>query len=141
MTRAGKEVFSYNRPQGDIYQARKLRDGQVIFVTSNATVHRIDEKGSEIRSWRYSHPSYQGIHILPNGNVVFPQNNQVLEYNTNGQQVWNVMSNQPMCVHRLPNVNTLIGNGAPFQLIEVDRNGKEVWKVTAPIQPLRVYRR
>ena len=40
-----------------------------------------------------------------------------------------------------PNGNTLLGSINTNQLVEVDRAGKEVWKVTTPIQPLRIYRR
>ncbi len=144
MTRAGREVYSFNRPQGDILHARKMKDGQVIYVTSSATVHRIDEKGTEIKTWRVNNPTNQGCHILNNGNVVFPQQhaNRVFEYDMNGQQVWTATATQPTSVMRLANGNTLIGSSSsPFQAVEVDRAGKEVWKMTTPIQPLRIYRR
>jgi HEAT repeat protein len=143
ITRGGKEVFGFNRPQSDILHARKMRDGQIIYVTSSSTVHRIDASGNEVKSWRVNNPTNQGCHILPNGNVLFPQQyaNRVFEYDMNGQQVWTATATQPTSVYRLPNGNTLIGCGNPFQVIEVDRAGKEVWKVTTPIQPLRVSRR
>jgi len=120
-----------------------MKDGQVIYVTSAATVHRIDEKGNETKTWRVNNPTNQGCHILANGNVVFPQqhSNRVYEYDMNGQQVWTAISTQPAAVYRLPNGNTLIGSLNTNQVVEVDRAGKEVWKVTVPIQPHRVYRR
>jgi len=106
-------------------------------------VHRIDATGKEVKQWRIQHPTNQGIHILPNGNVVFPQqyNNRVYEYNPDGQQVWTATAVNPVAVQRLPNGNTLISSYSPYQLTEVDRAGKEVWKVNTQVQGLRVYRR
>jgi outer membrane protein assembly factor BamB len=141
--RDGKEAFAFDRPHGDIMQARKLKDGTVIFVTSSSSVHRIDATGKEVKTWRITHPTNQGIHILPNGNVVFPQqyNNRVYEYNPDGQQVWTATAINPVAVHRLPNGNTLISSYSPYQLTEVDRSGKEIWKVNTQVQGLRVSRR
>jgi HEAT repeat protein len=143
MTRAGREVFSFNRPNSDILHARKMKDGQIIYVTSSATVHRIDEKGNETKTWRVNNPTNQGCHVLPNGNIVFPQqySNRVYEYDMNGQQVWTAVTTQPTAVYRLPNGHTLVGSINTNQLVELDRAGKEVWKVSATIQPHRVYRR
>src|SRR5262249_16768943 len=127
----------------DILHARKLRDGSIIFVTSNSTVHRLDGQGREIKTWRVNSPSNQGCEILPNGNLVFPQqwSNRVFEYDTEGRQVWTGVAVQPTSVARLPNGHTLVGSSSPYQLVELDRGGKEVWKVTIPIQPLRILRR
>src|SRR5205823_4766207 len=136
MTRAGREVNSFNRQQGDILHARKMKDGQIIYVTSSSTVHRIDEKGTEVKTWRVNNPTNYGIHILNNGNVLYPQqySNRVYEYDMNGQQVWTAVASQPTAVMRLANGHTLVGNSSPLQLVELDRAGKEVWKVTVPIQ-------
>jgi HEAT repeat protein len=143
MTRNGREVLRYNRPQGDIYAARKFKNGQIIYVTNSGIVQRLSGTGKEIKSWHIPNPTNQGIHILDNGNVVYPQQhtNRVYEYNPNGRQVWTATATQPAAVWRLPNGHTLISSAWPNQVVEVDRAGKEVWKATTTMQALRVYRR
>src|SRR3712207_6149917 len=42
--RQGEEVFNYQRPQYDIYRARKLRTGDLVFVTSSGTLTRMESK-------------------------------------------------------------------------------------------------
>ncbi len=143
VSRDGKEVWSHNRPQGDILAGRKFKDGQVTYVTSNSTVHKLDATGRETKTWRIQNPTNQGIHILPNGNVLFPQqhNGRVCEYDSNGKQVWTATVPNPVSAQRLPNGNTLIASNPPRLVTEVDRSGKEVWKQTTQIQPMRAYRR
>lgn len=144
ITRTGREVQRINRPQGDILAARKFKNGQIIYVTSSGFVQRIDARGKEVKSWNMpANPTNQGIHILDNGNIVYPQQhgNRVYECDTNGKQVWTAAAQQPAAVWRLPNGHTLISSAWPNQVIEVDRAGKEVWKTTAAVQALRVYRR
>ena len=143
MTRTGREVMRYNRPQSDILAARKLRNGQIIYVTSSGIVQRVSATGKDLKSWNVPNPSNQGIHILDNGNVVYPQLNtgRVYEYAPNGRQVWTATAQQPVAVYRLPNGHTLISSQWPNQVVEVNRAGKEVWKATVPLQALRIYRR
>jgi hypothetical protein len=109
-------------------------------VTSGGTVHRLNKAGTELKSWRITNPTNQGIHILENGNVVFTQqhNNRVYEYDPNGKQVWTATVTQPVCVYRLPNGNTMVGCWNPFQLVELNRAGKEVRKASLSIQPYRI---
>jgi HEAT repeat protein len=143
LTRAGKEVNVVTWPMGNILYARKFKDGQTIFVTQNNSVHRLDAQGKQIKSWAVQQPTNQGIHILPNGNVLYPQQytNRVFEYDPNGKQVWTATVPRPVSVQRLPNGNTLVASYSPYQVVELNRAGKEVWKATIPIQALRAYRR
>lgn len=145
MNRAGKEVFRFQRPNGDLLHARRLRDGSIVYVTSSSTGHKIDGKGGrEIKNWRLTNPTNQGIHILPNGNAIYPQQhaNRVYETDTNGQQVWTATVMQPMAVHRLPNGNTLVASAQhPFTISEMNRAGKEVGKITSNMQVYRITRR
>lgn len=144
ITRGGREIYSYNRPQSDIFTARRMPDGQTILVSSNGTAHRIDAAGRELKAWGIPGISSQGAHVLPNGNIVVPQQyqNRVTEYDQNGKTIWSVTTNQPVSAQRLPNGNTLIGSyQAPFAVAEFDRAGKEVWKASTQILPRRVYRR
>src|SRR5262249_45749214 len=80
---------------------------------------------------------------LPNGNILitFNRQNKVVEIDDNGKQVWSwsvpvppqavAKPNakpiaQPISAQRLPDGNTLIGC-SDGQLLEVDRQGREVW--------------
>ena len=143
VTRTGREVWSVQRPPGDILAARKFKDGHVVYATNSGSVHRVDAAGKEVKSWRIPNPTSQGIHILNNGHIVYSQqhSNRVYEVDASGRQVWTATATNPAAVWRLPNGNTLVSSAAPYQVVELDRAGKEVWKASTQVQGLRVSRR
>src|SRR2546425_4501169 len=54
--KGGREVFSYNRPTGDIAAAQKVPSGQIALVTTTGTYLRLDrseEHTSELQSLAY----------------------------------------------------------------------------------------
>ncbi len=57
--------------------------------------------------------------------------NKVVEYTSEGKQVWEHACERPTAVSRLPNGNTLIGSRYHKTLLEVDRAGKKVWEYEA----------
>jgi hypothetical protein len=64
-------------------------------------------------------------------------NNQVIEVDNQGNEVWNKTGlNLPNDAKRLPNGNTLITVHGDQTVIEVDRNGNEVWNKSGLILPL-----
>ena len=74
-----------------------------------------------------------GLQRITNGNTLVscPDTQQVLEYSTEGQIVWqmNFSNNErPMGVQRLDNGNTLIALSQGGRVIEVDRDKKTVWE-------------
>jgi hypothetical protein len=147
----GKEVFSYVRPDGaQFMRATKLRNGDVACIINLGVQRfvRLTPAGrglKEVKSWGVQVRTSGGhLDVLPNGHVLIPEmdNNRVVEYDADGQNVWEVTVDQPIAAVRLPNGNTLITLYRQKSAIEVDRAGKEVWQFkTEGSKVSRAYRR
>jgi hypothetical protein len=148
----GKEVFSYSRPDGgEFMRAAKLRDGDIVCLVRHglALVRyvRLTPAGkdfNEVKSWGVQVRTSGGrIDVLPNGHVLIPEldNNRVVEYDADGQSVWEVAIDQPIAAVRLPNGNTLVTLMRENRAVEVDRAGKQVWQFKADSRVTRAFRR
>ena len=148
----GKEVFTYSRPDGgEFMRATKLRDGGIAcvvrFGVGLARYVRLTPSGKdfkEAKSWVVHVRTSGGrLDVQPNGHVLIPEmdNNRVVEYDADGQSVWEVTIDQPIAAVRLPNGNTLITLMRENRAVEVDREGKEVWQFKADTKVTRAYRR
>jgi HEAT repeat protein len=127
--RQGKEVFNYPRPNNDLMMAQKMRDGQIVCLSSQGVCFRLDATGKELKSFRVPNVSNYGNEVLPNGNLLMPMQglNKVAEFDSEGKVVWEANVPLPTAVARLPNGHTLVAmqQGA-LKVIEVDRSGKQV---------------
>ncbi len=129
--RKGHEVWSYHRPQGDMFRARKLRNGEIVFITSSGLLVRMDQKNQQTQSFQVGQPFnlFGAFDVLPNGNVVVAQqqNQRVVEFDRNGGQVNTYSTNFPNSVVRMPNGHLLVSSINNRRVVELDRNGREVW--------------
>ncbi len=148
--KAGKEVLNINRMNfWDIVSATRLRNGEIVYVTQQGQVTRMDKDGKkEIKHFQTNTGGgiyYLGhIDVLPNEHVVVPvySFNKVTEYDGNGKEVWSAAITQPVSAKRLPNGNTLVSSLNPPRVVELDRGGKVVWEAKEQFrQPIRVDRR
>jgi HEAT repeat protein len=144
--RAGKEVFTFNRPNQDIIEAKKLKNGQYAYVTQNGEYGRIDSAGKAVKTAR-GIGSYQwygcGIDILPNDHILYPlyNQNQVIEYDGDGKQVWKCDVQLPTSAMRLPNGNTLVASQQSQTVTEINKAGKKVKEFKGTYFPIRAVRR
>lgn len=128
-------VWAYQRPNFDMFRARKLPNGEVAFAT-NTTFFRMDPKTQKITSQFQIQPLqlvFGAIDILPNGNVLLPhyQNQRVNEYDKTGAMVGNgVQTPWPNSVVRLPNGNTLVSSYNQRRIIEY-QGAQSVWEYQA----------
>jgi hypothetical protein len=141
----GKEVFTYSPPGTSISAARKLRDGQMVLVTSGGVCHRLDPAGKEVTHFTVG-PVYtmgSNIDVLPAGRILVPlyRQNKVVEYDRDGNVVWEVESPQPTSAVRLPNGHTLVASHFQQRVVELNREGGEVWQFPANGRPWRARRR
>jgi hypothetical protein len=147
-----KEVFSYSRPDGgEFMRAAKLRDGDIVCLVKLglALVRyvRLTPSGkdfNEIKSWTVQVRTSGGrIDVLPNGHVLIPEmdNNRVVEYDADGQKVWETTLDQPIAAVRLSNGNTIVTLMQANRAVEVDRAGKVVWQFKADTRITRALRR
>jgi hypothetical protein len=133
MRRDGTEVFSFPRNEHDIVRGRKLRSGEVVFITTNGLVTRLDGITKQVRGTFNIQPMpvlFGGIDILPGGNLLVAefQQNRVVEYTREGKQTGNpIVVQWPNSALRLPNGHTLVASQNSRKITEFDRNGREVW--------------
>jgi outer membrane protein assembly factor BamB len=126
-----KEVFSFTRPNHDIFRGKKLRNGDMVFITNQGQYVRIDATRKVLKTF-FTVPIpvlFGSIDVLPSGGVLVPDFNQshVFEFDVDGKKVnqFNVAS--PNSVSRLPNGNTLVGSQSTQTITEFDPRGQEVW--------------
>jgi len=137
--RSKSEVWSLQRQHADIVRAKKLPNGEVVFVHHNnfvgnaqSTCVRIDGKTNEtIKSFNVApiQMTYGSIDVLPSGNIIIPhyQTHQVREYDPNvGSEKTFTGLNWPNAVQRLPNGNTLVTSYSARQIVEFDPSGSQV---------------
>jgi len=146
----GKEVSTYVRPDGASFmRATKLRNGDIACVIQLGVPRyvRLSPSGKEfkeVKSWGVQVRTSGGrIEVLPNGHVLIPEmdNNRVVEYDADGQSVWEVTIDQPIAAVRRPNGNTVVTLMRQNRAVEVDRSGKEVWQFKADTRVTRALRR
>jgi hypothetical protein len=141
--RTGRDLLKIERPH-DIMSARRLANGQMIVITSNRQIIRLDRSGKEIKTATIPNVFYNQNEILKNGNVLIPLgwNNLVIEYTSEGKEVWRGTTMQPMHATRLPNGNTLcVSQNWPYKTYELDKTGKQVAEVQINTYAFRVRRR
>ncbi len=145
-TRSGKDLYTIARPNSDILAARKLRNNEIVIISNQGTVLRLDATGKEIKSFRVPNVWSMGNDVLANGNVLIAVQapmNKVVEYDPDGKVVLEssaVMN--PIATTRSPNGNTLIVSQQwPNKLVEIDKAGKQVFDLTLPGQTMRIRRR
>ncbi|MFO0863073.1 MAG: PQQ-binding-like beta-propeller repeat protein [Gemmataceae bacterium] len=131
---ARNEVFSHQRPNHDVFRARKLRNGEFVFVTNSGQFVRMDAKGQRVIKTFNVSPIpvlFGNMDVLPSGGVVIPdfQQNRVVEYDADGKQVASFNVQWPNSVMRLPNGNTLVASQNTRKVSEFDRTGREVWSM------------
>lgn len=136
--RAGNEVFTINRPNHDVVMARRMRDGQIILVSSQRQVIRMDTTGKQLKSFPHQSPWQTGVDILPNGHVIIPAAwfNKLTEYDAEGKTVVDLNVNQPWAATRMKNGNLLMAPQQwPSELVELDSSGKQLSKMNLPNFP------
>jgi HEAT repeat protein len=141
--RGGREILKIERGH-DIMSARRLANGQMVVVTSNRQILRLDRTGKQLKATTIPNVFYNQNEILNNGNVLVPLgwNNRLIEYNSDGKEVWSANTPQPMHAVRLPNGNTLVASqNWPYKTHELDKTGKQVAETLTNIYVFRVRRR
>src|SRR5205823_3746104 len=140
-----KDVFTYFPPATSITAARKLRDGQVVLVTSGGVCHWLDPTGKERKRFMVGAVYTMGgnLDALPGGRVLVPQygQNKVIEYDRDGNVLWEAKFRLPTSAVRLPNGNTLVVSNFQQRVVELNRDGREVWEFTTDGRPWRARRR
>ncbi|HYT90373.1 MAG TPA: PQQ-binding-like beta-propeller repeat protein [Gemmataceae bacterium] len=142
----GEEVWHMDRQNFDIFRGRKLRNGEVVFITNAGLLTRLDPKTQKVVGSFQVGPmgsQFGNFELLPSGNFLVPVYNsqQVIEFDPTGKQVWQAKVQWPTSVQRLPNNNTLVGSQISRRVVEIDRNGDQRWDHGAEGQVFMARRR
>jgi HEAT repeat protein len=143
--RGGRELFSIDRPQNDLVMARKMRDGQIILISTQRQCIRMDTAGKELKSFQLQMVwQHNAVDILPNGHVLVPYQwmNRVMEYDADGKTVFDATAMQPSGVCRLPRGRILVAPQQwPAKVVELDSAGKQTSEFSAPNYVYRIRHR
>jgi hypothetical protein len=142
VSRDGKAVYSHKK-KGNIYCARKRRNGNIIYAHGDGAIVEIDPDGKEVHSITVEGlSSWAGIEVLPNGRYLISKysQNRVVEIDKAGKVHWECTVQTPAWCTRLHNGNTLVASTDEHCIVELDRSGKEVWKQETKGRPFRVRR-
>jgi outer membrane protein assembly factor BamB len=131
-----KVVWSF-KPDGETYTCQRLANGRTLVGDNkNARLIEVDGMGKIVREVKVDtkakeHTNIRSARALPGDRYLVCQreDNVVREYDADGKTVWEHKINAPMSAVRLPNKNTLIA-GYFGGVIEVNPDGKEIWKFT-----------
>src|SRR5262249_4792385 len=103
-------------------------------------------KGNQVKTFNipFFNISGNGAEVLPGDRVVVSdgRSNKVIEFGSDGKQVWECPVLNPLIPHRLSNGNILVAGSNNPAIYEIDRRGKIVkeWKGFT-YKPYRVVRR
>ena len=141
VTRDGKKVFTYQGTQAEVNTVQPLADGRVLVTEAGdkPRLLEVDRAGKVVvevalqAQTKDHHLQTRMARKLATGNYLVPQlfDRVVREYTPEGRVVWEAKTpHMPFTAIRLPDGNTLIGCTLGNLVIEVDKAGKEVWRVT-----------
>jgi hypothetical protein len=146
VNREGKKLYSHTI-SNMIFWAEKLRNGNILYVHSNNQIVEITTAGKEVRTVPLVQTGgpggWAGVDLLPNGHYVVALygSRKVVEIDAAGKVLWEKgVGNTTTYAMRLRNGNTLVAVTDANALIEYDRSGKEVSKLTTTGRPFRVRR-
>jgi hypothetical protein len=139
------EKLILNRPNHDIFRAKKTKNGDYVYITNTGTFVRLNAEGKQVKQFQVPQIPvlFGNIDILPNGNVLIPdfQQRRVVEYDTNGTQVGQISTDWPSSAMRLTNGNTLVASQNTRRVLEYNRAGQVVWSYDVEGQVFNARRR
>lgn len=143
ISRDGKTVFSF-ATQGHTYHARKLSDGQYIWIDACGEIGAVDAKGRVIAKTKLADGlSWGSIERLRNGHYLVALGGSagtVAEVDFAGKVYWEKAVNNPNRAIRLANGHTLVASHADQCVYEFDAAGKERWKLPCVGRPFAASR-
>jgi hypothetical protein len=141
VSRDGKTVFEFKGSQSEVNTAQALPDGKYLLTEAGnkpriLEVNRDGKITAEVAiqaQTKDHHLQTRMTRKLPNGNYLVPQllDRVVREYDPQGKIVWEAKTpNMPFTAIRTPSGTTVIGCTHGNMVVEVDKDAKEIWRVT-----------
>ncbi len=129
----GKTVTSFaNSSRTRIFRARRLSNGNTLFLSLGGKIVELDRTGAEIRTidLGLSEDRWGGVEPLPGGRFLvwmFSQN-RVFEVDADGHRSHEITVPEPTSAVHLPNGHTLIASYRGSRALECDGAGRVVWQ-------------
>jgi hypothetical protein len=120
----------------------KTRDGR-LFYLANSRIVELAADGKEVRSILVPGFGVWGdLEVLPGDRFLVASygSNKVLELDGKGKILWQCAADRPASATRLRNGHTLVAQSESRQLLEFDRDGKEVARQSTVARPFFVRR-
>ncbi len=139
----GQTVYSFKKPKQRIFCAQKLSNGHILYVTSSGLLLELDGEGREVGSVPVGDTSNWGsVELLPNGHYLVCRcgKHEVVEIDSTGKVHWSCHADWPTWACQRRNGRILVACAHSGQVLEIDRQGKEVWKEKLTGRPCRVRR-
>jgi hypothetical protein len=141
----GTLVASYPHRAGTILSFQKLRNGHLVLVTYDGIVREVDDRGNEVRSFRFEKPTegLVSVEALPGGHFLVPltSSGRVAEFDGAGKEVRSWPMPHATAATRLANGNILACSNKEQRVAEMTPTGKVVWEERAEGRLFRVRRR
>jgi hypothetical protein len=129
----GKELWAMNVQSRAAY---KFPDGHIALMGDDRNYRTFDAARKQIKSVNIPFQrgnTIGGIEFYPGGRILIADGNTLKEYDANGKKIWEAAVQDPDCLQRLPNGNTLVASMGTNRIIEVNRAGKIVWEKKMPV--------
>lgn len=105
---------------GHRFACADYSQGKIFVISTNGVIE-----------WQYTAPSCDDLWVLPNGNLLFNTGHGVKEVTPAKQVVFSYESKSEIyACQRLPNGNTFVGECNAGRLLEIDRAGHVVKKIS-----------
>jgi len=141
VNKEGKVLFEFKGSQSEVNTSQALGDGKYMLTEAGAKprILEVDRDGKILlevpitAQTKDTHLQTRMTRKLPNGNYLVPQllDKVVREYDAKGKIVWEAKTpNMPFTAIRTPEGTTVIGCTHGNMVIEVDKDGKEIWRVS-----------
>jgi hypothetical protein len=141
VTRDGKVAFEFKGSQSEVNTAQALPDGKYLLTEAGdkpriLEVNREGKITAEVAiqaQTKDHHLQTRMTRKLPNGNYLVPQllDRVVREYDPQGKIVWEAKTpHMPFTAIRTPAGTTVIGCTHGNLIVEVDKDAKEIWRVS-----------
>src|SRR5262249_22466287 len=114
-----------------------------LFYLANGRIVELDAGGKEVRSLLVpGFGTWGDLEVLPGDRFLVASygSNKVLELDGKGKVLWQCAADRPASATRLRNGHTLVAQSEGRQLLEFDRDGREVARQATVGRPFFVRR-
>jgi hypothetical protein len=151
VNKKGDLVWSYQAPPGtEVHSCQWLGNHRVLIMRNgnpmahamifDVTTNTVVKDIAVPVTTSGTHGQFRHVRMTPAGTILVPyMSGKVVEYDQDGNVVWQVDTKSPWAAVRLKNGNTLIAGDWSGYAREVNPKGETVWELTQADVPFKLY--